>query len=155
DFNRMADDGQRFDVLLGLQSLHHFDHLAEAFKRLAALLEPGGLLVVDEFVGPTRFQWTDAQIDAADALLGILPPERRRPPDGRIKQRVVRPSKLSMVLDDPSEAVDSASLMPSLRSVFEIVEERPYGGTVLHIALAGIAHNLLDQEPETQELLER
>lgn len=155
DVNRMTADGERFDVLLGLQSLHHFDHLDETLPRLAELIEPDGTFVVDEFVGPTRFQWTDAQLDAANALLAGLPEERRRLADGRIKHRVVRPSRLSMVLDDPSEAVDAAALLPGLRRHFEVVEERPYGGTVLHIALSGIAHNFRDGRPETLELLER
>ncbi|MEU4653988.1 class I SAM-dependent methyltransferase [Streptomyces sp. NPDC023723] len=155
DVNRMAADGERFDVLLGLQSLHHFDRLDETLPRLSGLLEPGGTFVVDEFVGPTRFQWTDAQLDAANALLALLPEERRRLADGRIKRRVVRPSRMSMVLDDPSEAVDAAALLPGLRRHFDVVEERPYGGTVLHIAFSGIAHNFRDQEPATLALLER
>ncbi|WP_367319221.1 class I SAM-dependent methyltransferase [Streptomyces sp. HUAS ZL42] len=155
DVNRMTGDGERFDVLLGLQSLHHFDDLDETLPRLAQLIEPGGMFVIDEFVGPTRFQWTDGQLDAANALLAQLPEERRRLADGRIKRRVVRPSRLSMVLDDPSEAVDAAALLPGLRRHFEVVEERPYGGTVLHIALSGIAHNFRDQEPETLALLQR
>lgn len=155
DVNRMEADGERFDVLLGLQSLHHFDHLDETLPRLSRLLAPGGTFVVDEFVGPTRFQWSDAQLDAANALLARLPEERRRLADGRTKHRVVRPSRLSMALDDPSEAVDSAALLPGLRRHFDVVEERPYGGTVLHIAFSGIAHHFRDQEPETLALLER
>ncbi|MBE8470399.1 SAM-dependent methyltransferase [Streptomyces justiciae] len=155
DVNQMTADGERFDVLLGLQSLHHFDNLDETLPRLAQLIEPDGLFVIDEFVGPTRFQWTDAQLDAANALLARLPEERRRLADGRIKRRVVRPSRMSMVLDDPSEAVDAAALLPGLRREFEVVEERPYGGTVLHIAFSGIAHNFRDGAPETLELLER
>jgi SAM-dependent methyltransferase len=155
DVNRMAADGERFDVLLGLQSLHHFDNLDETLPRLSRLIEPEGTFVVDEFVGPTRFQWTDGQLNAANALLARLPEERRRLADGRIKRRVVRPSKLAMVLDDPSEAVDAAALLPGLRRHFDVVEERPYGGTVLHIAFSGIAHNFRDQEPETLALLER
>ncbi|WP_405813762.1 class I SAM-dependent methyltransferase [Streptomyces sp. NBC_01390] len=155
DVNRMTADGERFDVLLGLQSLHHFDDLDAGLPRLAGLIEPDGMFVVDEFVGPTRFQWTDEQLDAANVLLAQLPEERRRQADGRIKRRVVRPSRLSMVLDDPSEAVDAAALLPGLRREFDVVEERPYGGTVLHIAFSGIAHNFLDQEPETLALLER
>jgi 2-polyprenyl-3-methyl-5-hydroxy-6-metoxy-1,4-benzoquinol methylase len=155
DVNRTAADGERFDVLLGLQSLHHFDRLDETLPRLAGLIEPGGMFVVDEFVGPTRFQWTDAQLDAANALLAWLPEERRRLADGRIKRRVVRPSRMSMVLDDPSEAVDAAALLPGLRRHFDVVEERPYGGTVLHIAFSGIAHHFRDQEPETLALLDQ
>ncbi len=155
DVHTMTADGERFDVLLGLQSLHHFADLDRTLPRLAGLLEPDGLFVVDEFVGPTRFQWTDRQLDAANALLATLPPERRRTTDGRIKQRVVRPSRLSMVLDDPSEAVDAAALLPGIRRLFDVVEERPYGGSVLHIALSGISHNFLDQDAETLALLDK
>lgn len=155
DVHRMTSDGERFDVLLGLQSLHHFDELDATLPRLARLIEPDGMLVVDEFVGPTRFQWTDSQLGVANALLAELPPERRRLADGRVKHRVVRPSRLSMVLDDPSEAVDAAALLPGLRRCFDVVEERPYGGTVLHIALSGIAHNFLERDAGTLALLER
>lgn len=155
DVNRMTADGERFDVLLGLQSLHHFDDLDETLPRLSRLIGPDGLFVIDEFVGPTRFQWTDRQLDAANALLAQLPEERRRLADGRIKRRVIRPSRMSMVLDDPSEAVDADALLPGVRRLFDVVEERPYGGTVLHIAFSGIAHNFLGQDAETLALLER
>lgn len=155
DVEQMTADGERFDVLLGLQSLHHFDDLDRVLPQLSRLLAPGGMFVVDEFVGPTRFQWTDAQLAAANALLAELPEERRRLADGRIKRRVVRPSRMSMVLDDPSEAVDAAALLPGLRRLFDVVEERPYGGTVLHIALSGIAHHFLEQDADTLALLER
>ncbi|WP_042364339.1 class I SAM-dependent methyltransferase [Streptacidiphilus neutrinimicus] len=154
DVQEMTRQGERFDVLLGLQSLHHFSELDATLPRLAELLHPDGLLVVDEFVGPTRFQWTDAQLAAANELLAQLPAARRRLADGRTKHRVIRPSRMSMVLDDPSEAVDAAALLPGLRRVFDVVEERPYGGTVLHIALSGIAHNFLTEDPETEDLLE-
>jgi len=45
----------------------------------------------------------------ANALLAVLPQQRRIQDDGRIKRRAVRPSRLSMWLDDPSEAVESAA----------------------------------------------
>jgi SAM-dependent methyltransferase len=155
DVNELVGSGKRYDVVLGLQSLHHFSALDATLPRIAELIEPDGHLIVDEFVGPTRFQWTDAQLDAANDLLARLPEERRRLSDGRVKQRVVRPSRLGMILDDPSEAVDSAALLPGIRRVFDVVEERPYGGTMLHIALSGISHNFLKDDPETLELLDR
>lgn len=154
DAGELARGGRRYDVVLGLQSLHHFSALEETLPRIAGLIDPAGFLIVDEFVGPTRFQWTDGQLDAANALLARLPEQRRRLADGRVKQRVVRPSRMGMILDDPSEAVDSDALLPGIRRNFEVLEERPYGGTVLHIALSGIAHNFLDGSAETRELLE-
>jgi hypothetical protein len=73
---------------------------------------------MDEYVGPSRFQWTSGQMRAANALLGALPEGHRTQRDGQIKRRVVRPSRLSMRLDDPSEAVESSGLMPALRRHF-------------------------------------
>jgi 2-polyprenyl-3-methyl-5-hydroxy-6-metoxy-1,4-benzoquinol methylase len=154
DAHKLIRDHASYDVVLGLQSLHHFDRLDETMIFVRQLVRPDGLLVIDEFVGPTRFQWTDAQLAAANRLLPRLPQERRRTVDGRLKRRVIRPSRLSMILDDPSEAVDASRLMPAVRQNFDVVEERPYGGTVLHIALSGIAHNFRDDDDATRALLE-
>jgi ubiquinone/menaquinone biosynthesis C-methylase UbiE len=155
DARQMLHNGDQYDVVLGLHALHHFDKLDETMDLIARLLRPGGLLIMDEFVGPTKFQWTAAQLQAANALLGDLPPARRIMADGRTKYRVIRPSLLSMRLDDPSEAVESGNLLPAFRRRFNVLEERPYGGTVLHIALSGIAQNFLDDSPETEELLKK
>ena len=83
----------RCDVVLALNSLHHFGHLEETMTLIARVLRPGGLLIMDEYVGPSRFQWAAAQMRAANALLAALPQQRRIQDDGRIKRRVVRPSR--------------------------------------------------------------
>lgn len=142
----------RYDVVLALNALHHFGHLEETMRLIARALSPGGLLIMDEYVGPSRFQWASAQMRAANALLAALPEERRRQPDGRIKRRVVRPSRLSMRLDDPSEAVESSGLMPALHRRFTVLEEHPYG-SILHLALHGIAHNFLADDPGTAQVM--
>jgi 2-polyprenyl-3-methyl-5-hydroxy-6-metoxy-1,4-benzoquinol methylase len=154
-FRDLLRAGERYDIVLGLHSLHHFDRIDETMRLIAGLLNPGGLLIFDEYVGPTKFQWTAAQVRAANALLAALPAERRVGYDGRIRHRVIRPSLLSMRLTDPSEAVEAADLLPALRRWFTILEQRPYGGTVLHIALSGIAQNFLGDDPATAQLLER
>jgi SAM-dependent methyltransferase len=155
DFREVLHAGEQYDVVLGLHSLHHFDHINETIELIVQMLTPDGLLIVDEFVGPTKFQWTVAQMQAANALLAALPMERRVQYDGRVKRRVTRPSLLSMRLDDPSEAVDASSLLPALRRWFTILEERPYGGTVLHIALSGIAQNFLGEDRASAQLIEQ
>jgi 2-polyprenyl-3-methyl-5-hydroxy-6-metoxy-1,4-benzoquinol methylase len=148
----LRETPERYDVVLALQSLHHFDHIGETIGLIAPVLRPGGLLIVNEFVGPSRFQWTKAQMRAANALLAALPAQRRVQGDGRIKRRVIRPSVLSMRLDDPSEAAEASDLLPALRQNFTILEEHPYG-SVLHLALHGIAHNFLGDGPATAQVL--
>jgi 2-polyprenyl-3-methyl-5-hydroxy-6-metoxy-1,4-benzoquinol methylase len=148
----LREKQERYDVVLALQSLHHFDHIGETIGLITTALRPGGLLIVDEFVGPSRFQWAKAQMRTANALLAALPAERRVQGDGRIKRRVIRPSVLSMRLDDPSEAAEASDLLPALRQHFSILEEHLYG-SVLHLALHGIAHNFLGQDPATAQVL--
>jgi 2-polyprenyl-3-methyl-5-hydroxy-6-metoxy-1,4-benzoquinol methylase len=68
-----------YDVVLALNSLHHFSHLGEITRLTARALGPGGLLIMDEYIGPSRFQWTSGQMRAANALLGVLPEGHRTP----------------------------------------------------------------------------
>lgn len=145
--------GGDYDVLLGLHSLHHFSDLRRVLSRLRSRLLPDGFAFIDEFIGPTKFQWTPRQYEAANGMLRLLPKRYRRRPDGRIKSAVPRPSLLSMRFDDPSEAVESGQLRDAIHAEFHVVEELPYGGTLLHIVLSGIAHNFRSSDSEAMALL--
>lgn len=152
DFTTLSDD-VRYDVILAEHSLHHLAPMPEVVAKIDQLLAPGGLFLVDEYIGPKRFQWTDRQLVEAQSLLEMLPERLRVMGRGTIKRRVIRPSLLWMLLTDPSEAIDSARIAPVLHDVFDVVEERPYGGAVLHLALTDIAQNFLDEDEEASELL--
>lgn len=149
-----------YDVVFVDQSLHHFTPLGTLLLKIRRALKPTGYLVASEFIGPTRFQWTDRQLKVINGVLAILPPSyRRRWSNGKIKTQVHRPSRLSMMLGDPSEAVESARIVPLLERHFEIVERRDYGGTILHMLFDDIAHNFLDDDgreksEEARRLLE-
>ena len=155
DVRRAALPDEAYDVAFAEQSLHHFSPLEAALGRVRDALAPGGLLVVDEYVGPNRNQWTVGQLDAANALLATLPVRYRVTPEGDVKRRVVRPSLLRMRLHDPSEAVESARIMPLLRAMFRVEDERGYGGALLHPLLARIAQNFRGEDEETRTLLGR
>jgi len=154
DARQVLREEEKFDVVLVLQALHHFDHVEQTMELIARALRPGGLLVFDDYVGPSKYQWTKAQMRAANALLAELPAERRVQNDGRIKRRVQRPSLLSMRLDDPAEAAESAALMSSLRRHFTIEEEHSYG-SILHLALQDIAHNFTADDLATAQVVEQ
>lgn len=143
-----AEDRSVYDVVIVEQSLHHFAPMRTVVEKIRARLAPGGLLYVDEFVGPNRFQWSDAQLAAANMRLRILPERLRlQAHDGRVRRRVIRPSRLSMRLRDPSEAIESESILPELRRAFEVVEENGYGGALLHLLFENIAQNFDPSEP--------
>ena len=143
-----------YDVVLAEGALHHFTPLHAVYDKIFRALNEGGYLVINDFVGPTRFQWTDRQLDAANSILRALPARYRTRRDGTPKPAIFRPSRLSMIVGDPSEAVDSSGIMSKVRKRFEVVEERGYGGAILHILLAGIAHNFLGQDSQTESILQ-
>ena len=152
DFTKLGAD-DRYDVVLAEHSLHHLAPMPEVVAKIDEILLPNGLFLVDEYIGPKRFQWKDEQVRAAQAVLDSLPERFRRIGPSEIKRRVVRPSRLWMLLTDPSEAIDSDRIVPTLHDQFDVLEELPYGGAVLHIALADISQNFLDDDDETLEVL--
>jgi hypothetical protein len=69
------------------------------------------------------------------------------------KRHIYRPGLLRMLIVDPSEAIDSESILPSIHKHFRITEERKVGWDILHILLKDIAHNFLGTDAETQSIL--
>jgi ubiquinone/menaquinone biosynthesis C-methylase UbiE len=145
-----------YDLVIVEQFLHHIARLDEMIGRIRGFLAPQGAFMFNEYVGPDRWQWTDAQLDAVNALLAELPERyRRRWRSGTVKNAVHRPGVLAMMIYDPTEAVSSSRIVPAVRRGFEIVELRGYGGAVLQPLFADIAYNFLSKDDETKRLLER
>ncbi|MCH7535984.1 MAG: hypothetical protein IH948_09660 [Bacteroidetes bacterium] len=58
-----------------------------------------------------------------------------------------------MYLSDPSEAVNSENILPEIRRRFKIIEEKPYGGNILHLVLKDISHNFTEDNIEGSNIL--
>ena len=144
---------ESYDIVIFDNSLHHCTPLGQAVDRAGKWLTAGGILVVNEYVGPNRFQWTDDQVAITNALLQILPARLRRTRDGRLKDRMLRPGWLVIRLNDPSEAAESESIPGVLEKQFETLEVKPYGGTILANLLKDIAHNFSGDDRESQDWL--
>jgi ubiquinone/menaquinone biosynthesis C-methylase UbiE len=143
-----------YDAIFAEQSLHHFSPLKKLLLKINSSLKPDGYFIINEFVGPTRFQWTEKQIEVINGLLSIIPVKYKKLYDNNdIKNFIYRPSKLRMVLGDPSEAIESGSIMQYLNEIFDVVEVRPYGGTILNLLFAGIGHHFLSPKPKIQRWL--
>lgn len=144
-----------YDVILFNSSLHHFTEVDALLQnKVRPLLKEKGLLIIYEYVGPRRLQWTHNQLEAANLLLKELPVKyRRRLNSKSVKRRIYRPGWIRMNLVDPSEAVDSESIVPSLHKHFAIVEEKKVGWDLTHLLFKDIAHNFLNDDAETLKWL--
>lgn len=144
-----------YDVVLFEQSLHHFSPLDKILNRVGNVLKRDGYLIINEYAGPTRFQWTNRQLEAVNGLLSVLPLKYKRLWQSKnIKHKVIKPSRLRMLVNDPSEAIESERIRPLLQEKFEVIEMKEYGGSILHLLFNGIAHNFLSDDNETLSYLD-
>lgn len=130
----------RYDVIYAGASLHHISNLEHLFSEIHRTLKPGGLFILNEFVGPNRFQWTNMQIIIINCILRALPKELKTMPNGRLKSSFSRPS-LEEMAGDPSEAVRSEEILDLIYKNFNVIYRLDYGGTILNMLLYQIVHN--------------
>ena len=113
-----------------------------------------GLLIIDAYIGPNRFQWTDEQLKKANQYLNKIPPQYRKFwMSNSIKKKIYRPSLLRMILSDSSEAVNSEEILPQIRMKFKKIEEKPYGGNLLHLIFKDISHNFIENTGNINKIL--
>jgi len=94
-------------------------------------------------------------MEIINGLLMILPNDyKKKFFNNKIKHRVYRPGRLTMYLSDPSEAVESNLIEECLSKNFEIVERKIYGGAILQNLFKDIAHNFINEEQKTKNLIQ-
>ena len=147
DVNALRPELRRYDAIIFEHSLHHFENIPAVLRKVQSLLQPGGLLIVDEFIGPRRFQWTPQQLAFADAVLTSLPEAYRTTGSG-LKRRNLRAGELLMWLNDPSEAVESDRIEYEITRQFKVLRRSDYGGTISHLVFHDIAHHFATEDPE-------
>jgi SAM-dependent methyltransferase len=155
DLNRHQLPADSFDFIYFFQSLHHIEALEWVLDQAHRALRRDGVMLVNEFVGPSRFQWTSQQLDEANASLTAIPDQLRADlTRGGVKRRVIRPTVAHMMAHDPSEAVRSAELEAALRARFDVYEEWSWGGTVNHLVFQDIAGNFDVRNPAHEAIIE-
>ena len=145
----------RYDAIFGISSIHHVSALEKLFKGCRQALRPNGLLFMDEYIGPTRFQSGPVAVKIINDLLAILPAHYRQSAylNGEPRNFYENPSVNWFEEHDPSEAVRSDEILEVLQDEFEVVEIRPYGGAILHMLLSGTAGNYDPENPADIALL--
>ena len=122
--------------------------------KIIPLLKSDGHLIINEYVGPTRIQHPKHQLQAINRGLKLIPTKfRERFKTGWIKKRYRGSGLIRMILADPSECIDSSSILPTIHTHFNTIAERPYGGNILMHVLKDISHHFLDMDSEKKDIL--
>lgn len=123
DMNRLDLPPAGFGGAFFHHALHHAADLEACLGAVRSALTDGGLLYLDEYVGPSRSEWRKPMLAHAQEVFETLP------------ARVRRRRKLRLPIDrrDPSEALRSSEILDVVRSLFEVTEIKPYGGNLLAV----------------------
>ena len=141
DVNTATLPANHYDLIFSSHSLHHFLALEHVMAQVHDALTPDGLFILEEFVGPTQFQWTDQQIETVKTLMALLPEAYRMLRWGAVKPYEGRPEVKDVVAASPFESIRSSEIVPIFRRTFRVIELRPLGGTLQHLLYNGIVHN--------------
>jgi len=144
-----------YDIVYFKASLHHFKNVEFLVgKHIKKTLKKDGLLIIDEFVGPTRFQFPKHQIKAINEAIQLIPKKyRKRFRLNIYKNKVYGSGLIRMILADPSECIDSENILPSIHKHYEIIYEAGYGGNIIKMALKDLAHHFIELDEEKEAIL--
>ena len=153
DLNTAEFPKETYDAVYAHASLHHVFHLEHLLDQIKRTLKPGGLFVVQEYVGPSQMQFPQEHLYLADVFLKAIPERYRRARDGRIKQQAARLPLDTMNSSDPSEAIRASEIVPLVASRFEVRHFRYIGGTLLLLLFNEIAGNFEAGDTEVMPLV--
>jgi len=157
DLNQTPLERRAYDVAFFSHSLHHFENLERICDEVRASLRDDGFLLVHEFIGPSRMQWTDKQLSLCNRLFEQLAPEQQLD-ISQSPKRVKRPAASRATVaqwlkGDPSECVRSAEMIGVLEQHFEILERRDYGGTILQKLFENIMGNFSNESADHRAMV--
>lgn len=155
DVERARLEPNKYDIIVAWMALHHLRRLKRVFRQAHQALKPDGIFIVNEYVGPARFQLPPRQVELVNSALAGIPASLRRKSDGSVKESFVVASLQEIIQHDPSEAVCSHRILPLLRREFSSLECIDYGGTLLNWALIDISQNFDSGDPDHRTVLDR
>lgn len=141
DFNRPTLPRRSYDAVFIHQALHHVAKLEKLLRAVLLALRPGGILYLEEYVGPSRHEWSAERVRPLAEIYGSLPRPSRR------FEALAPPIQV----DDPSEAIRSGEIREQLAIGFRLEHDRGYGGNLLAVILPSL--DLARTEPATIDRL--
>lgn len=157
-FARPALPEGEYDLVHWDNALHHMFDTAAALAASVRALRPGGLLVIDDYVGPSHMQVPDRLHAVAQPIRAALPErylanntaDAARFP---LLPRCPRIPREAMIAADPSEMADSAAILPAARRLLPGATVIPTGGILYFFGLRPLFGNFDEHDPYDRDLL--
>lgn len=153
DINKVNLEKNRYDLIFSCHSFHHFFQLEYIMKEISNGLKDDGLFILEEYVGPSLFQWSDKQLELTNNMLALIPKKYRRNRTGILKGNHTKPSPQEVKNISPFEAIRSSEIVPLFYKHFNVLYHRNLGGTIQHLLYASIIHNFNENDEEANQII--
>jgi SAM-dependent methyltransferase len=155
DLNSGRLPEKKYDVVIAHSILHHVENLEHAYAEIDRVMDADATLIINEYIGPNRFQFSDDVLAIINDLMRCLPPRLRHSAlEPRTYEVRERATVAMMIANDPSEAVRAEEIVPFTERQFEILDTRPIGGTILMHLLYDIVQNFRFDDPKERAIIQ-
>jgi SAM-dependent methyltransferase len=143
NFNEPNLPRETYDAVFFHQSLHHVAKIEKLLRAVLRSLKPGGIVYLDEMIGPSRTYWNDRTVEPYRRIYRTIPRE----------YRYLDEFPYPVQYSDPSEAIRSGEILDQLRIGFRITHFRGYAGNLLGVIYPAL---IMDRIPDRflRELIE-
>jgi SAM-dependent methyltransferase len=124
------DTAGQYDLVYWDHSLHHMMDVDKAIAWSIAALAPGGWLVINDYVGPTRLVWRRDEVDFGREFLRMNQQKLGFEPKALRYKNVV--DRFRLMMRDPSEAPQSDRIMAAYQNRCG-APMTPLGGVMIHL----------------------
>ena len=77
DINKIELTDSHYDSVWVHSAMHHFEALEHVCQQVSQSLKPEGLLILNEYIGPSRFQFPSRQKEVTNLCFHLLPARYR------------------------------------------------------------------------------
>ncbi len=113
-----------FDLIVNHAAGHHIKYIERVFHKIALELPDDGVFLNMDYVGPHRNQYIDEQWGAINKLNSRL--------DLKCRADLSYPDLLTMLATDPSEAIHSELIIPTIYKYFTVGRHSKAGGALAY-----------------------
>lgn len=145
--------GNEYDLVLFTHSLHHIFNLEAMVDAIKGnIMKRSGILVLEEYVGPVRWQFPQHHLDLMTAFLKGLEEEYPHRVEALRQNGLwdgigfVPPNAEAVKKDDPSETVRSDEIVAVLSERMALAENIPLGGNFFQWIFQNVYNSLDDEE---------
>lgn len=136
-----------YDLAVNLAGLHHIDNMDHLINEIYKSLKTGGIFVNYDYIGPKRNQYSDLDLKYMNLMQKKFPNNLV----GRIP--ITRPDIQTMLKEDPSEAIGSEKIIPTLKKYFHISYMKYLNGGMLYQVLYNQIQNFNINNPKHNQIL--